>query len=133
MLFKKAGTVTITVTASDSIGKSARVKIVYSPLVSKVVIYDPSGADISEKSITVKTPECQLKAAAEPSDASQKFKWESSNTDIASVNSSGKVFFKKNGTVTVTVTATDGSGKFSRTELTYGYVDISGMPGLIIK
>ena len=52
-----------------------------------------------------------LKAKAVPSDAAQSFQWKSSNKDVATVSSKGKVTAKAAGTVKITAAATDGSGK----------------------
>jgi len=49
---------------------------------------------------------------AKPSDATNKaVTWKSSNTKIATVDKNGKVKAVKKGTVTITATAKDGSGK----------------------
>lgn len=53
-----------------------------------------------------------LKVTAKPSDATNKaVTWKSSNTKIATVDKNGKVKAVKKGTVTITATAKDGSGK----------------------
>ena len=66
-----------------------------------------------------KTNTYQLSPTIKPADSDEytvnrTLKWTSSNTKYATVNSSGKVTFKKAGlgkTVTITAKATDGSGK----------------------
>ena len=117
--FKKAGTVTITATAADGSNKSAWVKLTYAPPVENVKIMNSSGTDITGKTLKIKSTSYQLKAAAEPAIASQKFTWKSSNTGIATVDANGKVTFKKSGTVTITATASDGSKKSAAVKLTF--------------
>lgn len=107
---KKAGkTVTITATAKDGSGKAATYKI--TPVKEKV-----KGIKISGKK-TVKAGK-SLKLIAKVSttgkNANKVVVWKSSNEKYATVNSKGKVMAKKAGKgkkVTITATATDGSGK----------------------
>lgn len=57
----------------------------------------------------------QLHVAIKPDDASVKdVVWESNDSSIAFVDSTGKVFAKNAGTTFITATATDGSGKSCR-------------------
>ena len=76
-----------------------------------VKIMNAAGVDITGKTVPVSGTSYQLKASAVPSNAPQNFTWSSSSTDIASVDPSGNVTFRKNDTVTITAEAADGSGK----------------------
>ena len=89
------------------------------PPATAVTIQNASGTNITGKAITIDTTDYQLKAAAAPKQAEQKFTWKSSAADIAAVSSAGKVSFKKVGTVTITTTAADGSKKYANVKLTY--------------
>lgn len=61
----------------------------------------------------------QLTATVLPDDASNKgVTWESSDTSVVTVDADGKVTAVKAGTVTITATAQDGSGKSGSLELT---------------
>ncbi len=118
--FKKAGTVTITVTAKDNSGVKAtfKVKCVSVPATA-VKIKNAGGTVINGKTITTKKAVVQFTAAAVPANAKQVFTWTSSNTNIATVTSAGKVTFKKPGTVTIRAAAKDNSGKKASFKLTY--------------
>jgi len=72
------------------------------------------GASISAKGGTV-----QLTANVTPSNANNKnVTWTSSNATIATVNTSGKVTAKTNGTVTIRATAQDGSVVYGEKTIT---------------
>ena len=117
--FKKAGTVTVTAAAADGSNKSASVKLSYTPLASSVSIQDESGKDITGKTSDAGSRVLQLKAAASPAGALQKFTWKGSDDTVGTVDANGKVTFKKAGKLTVTVTAADGSKKSAKTTLSY--------------
>ena len=71
--------------------------------------------------------ETQLTATVTPEDASIKtVTWSSSNTSVATVDSTGKVTGVSAGTATITVTTTDG-GKTATCEITVGEVAVTGI------
>lgn len=101
---KKAGTVVITVRTSDG-GKTATCTYTVKPLVSEVKLNKTTSSLGIGKSET-------LTATIFPTDAFDKsLTWNSSDTAIATVDQNGKVTGKTDGTVTITATAKDGSGK----------------------
>ena len=112
---KATGTVTITCTAKDGSGKKATCKItVIKPTVkaTKITIN-------KTKATLVKGEKISLKATVTPTNATNKaVTWKSSNTKIATVSSTGKVTAKATGTVTITCTAKDGSGKKATCKIT---------------
>ena len=112
---KATGTVTITCTAKDGSGKKATCKItVIKPTVkvTKITIN-------KTKATLVKGENISLKATVTPTNATNKaVTWKSSNTRIATVSSTGKVTAKAVGTVTITCTAKDGSGKKATCKIT---------------
>ena len=100
----KEGTVTITATSSN--GKVATVKV------TVTVDYIPVEKIILDKSeTTVKTNEnVTIKATVVPENATDKnVIWTSSDENIATADSNGKVTGIKEGTVTITATTIDGS------------------------
>ena len=99
--FKKPGEIGIMVTAKDGSGKHAEVTVTY----RSIKIQNSSGTDVTGKTVTTKVPNYQLKATAAPKlwEVEEFLIWKLNNPDIASVNSAGKVSFRKAGTVTVTV------------------------------
>ena len=112
---KLAGTATITCTAKDGSGVKATCKItVKNPVVkvTKVTLNKTTATLAPKEALT-------LKATVTPTNATNKaVTWKSSNTKIATVSSSGKVTAKAAGTVTITCTAKDGSGKKATCKIT---------------
>ena len=112
---KAVGAVTITCTAKDGSGVKATCKVtVKNPVVkvSKITLNKTSAS-------LVKGDTLALKATVTPTNATNKaVTWKSSNTKIATVSSSGKVTAKAAGTVTITCTAKDGSGKKATCKIT---------------
>ncbi len=94
---KSAGTATITVTSRN--GKSASVDI------TVIEIVKPQSVTVSPASVTLKIGESKtIAATVKPDNAKDKsVKWSSSNTAIATVDNSGKITGKKEGTATITV------------------------------
>ena len=115
--FSRAGTVTVTAEASDGSGVSASVTLRYvsgAPQITAVKILDPDGEEVTGKTLTIHSAEYQLTAAAEPEEAAPVFTWSSGNEGIASVDADGKVSFRKAGTVTITVEASDAADAENR-------------------
>ena len=104
----------------ENTGYDGRIKLFTNNLqqTTAVTIQDTDGHDIPGGSKTINTASYQLKAAAEPAEAAQRFSWTSSNTDIAAVNGNGKVTFHSAGTVTVTAAALDDSDRSASVTLT---------------
>ena len=107
----KAGTATITVTTEDG-GKTATCNVTVTD--SDISITDPvisvTGVSLNKNSLSLeKGSDETLIATVTPSNATNKnVTWRSSNTSVATVNSSGKVTAVKAGTATITVTTEDG-------------------------
>ena len=99
------GETTITATAGE---KSATCKVV----VSKKVIAVES-IELNKTELPLKEGESEkLFAVIKPDDATDKsVAWSSSNTNVATVDQSGKVTAKAKGTATIKAEAQDGSGK----------------------
>lgn len=99
----------MTITAKTANGKTAKIKL----KVSKANVKASKVKITGSKTMSLKKKKTQtLKATITPaSAANQKVTWKSSNKKIATVNSKGKVTAKKTGSVTITVTAKDGSKK----------------------
>lgn len=100
---KKAGTVTITCTSVDNPMAKKTCKV--------TVKVKTTGVELNAASVKkYQYKTYQLKATVLPSDATnKKVTWTSSNTKVATVDSNGKVTFKKAGTAYITCT-TNNSG-----------------------
>ena len=105
-------TVTVTAAAKDGSGVTAEQEITVNPLSYGVEIKRPNASenttlvwDMAEKNIL------RLSAKVYPLSARQDVTWKSSNAKIASIDADGKITFLKAGSVTITATANDGSGK----------------------
>jgi uncharacterized protein YjdB len=98
---KKAGTATITATASDGSGAVAQAGV--------TVLQKVASLDIGPSSARMFVGESRrLKALALPADSSDKgVRWASSNLSVATVDSAGNVLALKAGSVVVTAVATD--------------------------
>lgn len=103
------GQATITATSNDpTVNGNAPKRNACTVTVRQAV----TGITLNETSITLnKGYQRQLKATVNPTNATlRNVTWESSNPNVATVNSSGYVTAKAPGTVTITCSATDGSG-----------------------
>lgn len=104
------GTATITAVSIDG-GKSTSANVTVSTPVS--------GISLSPASLNLNVNQtAQLSATIQPSTASNRnVTWSSSNTQVATVNSSGRVTARSGGTATITATAADG-GKTATASVT---------------
>ena len=104
----KAGTADITVTTADG-GKEAACKVTVANAAENVKV---NSITINGSSNMTVNGEQTLTATVKPDDASNKtVTWSSSNTEMATVDqNTGKVTALKEGKVTITATAADGSG-----------------------
>ena len=106
----------------DANAKTVTITAKATTYITKVVVTPDSGVKdtkVTDVAVTASTSlECvgvglTLKATVGPGDATNKsVKWSSSDTEVGEIDAyTGRVTFKKEGTVTFTATATDGSGK----------------------
>ncbi len=108
----KKGTVTITATAADGSKKYASCKVTVRQPVTSVKLNKTTLTLNRGKSFT-------LRATAAPSNANNKnVRWTTSNKAVATVTAKGVVKGIKKGTVTITATAADGSGKKATCRIT---------------
>lgn len=97
------GTCTITCTAADGSGKSDKCTVNIKQPITKIAI--SGNSSINSGSTTL------LVATVTPSNATNRnVTWSSSNTNVATVNSAGKVTGVNPGKATIKCTANDGSG-----------------------
>ena len=105
----KAGTVTVTLKASDGSNKSVKLKVKFQTLMEDFTL-------TAEKTQIRSGEKLQLTASE-----AGKFTWTSGDAAVVTVSSSGKVTAKtvyENTDVTITATAKDGSGKTASLKLT---------------
>ena len=126
-------TVTVQAAAKDGSGVTAQQDITVNPLSYGVEIKRPNASenttlvwDMADRNVI------QLSAKVYPLSAEQSVTWKSSNAKVASIDASGKITCLKAGTVTITATANDGSGKKASFKLqivklmkSLGLVDVS--------
>jgi uncharacterized protein YjdB len=100
---KSSGKATITVKAKDGSGKAATLIVTVTTPVKSV--------SLAETNVTkVVGSDYQMLTTILPSDATnKKLAYSSSNSNLATVDESGKVSLKKEGTVTITASSTDGT------------------------
>lgn len=103
---KVSGITTITVTAVSK--QNSAIRATHTVTIRPVT----TGLAISAPRLTIDlaSPTLQLTAKCIPEDASQQVTWSTSNKRIATVDANGVVTALKAGTVTITATATDGTG-----------------------
>lgn len=102
---KTAGKAVITVKAADGSGKQDTIAVTVGTPVTKVSV--PSKTVTADAGTTY-----QMNAKVSPANASVKtLEYTSSDTNLATVDKKGKVTLKNPGTVKITATAADGSGK----------------------
>ena len=139
--------VTIVATAKDGSGVTGEYALTVYPRVTKVDIatlgaYDPSKAvtlDISDVADT--NGMLPLAASVLPDEASQALVWKTSNTQVATIVRVGDNTYlkllKPTTSVTLTATATDGSGAYDNVKLTVTSlpqeVTIAGASGVATK
>lgn len=130
-------TVTVQAAAKDGSGVTAQQVITVNPLSYGVEIKRPNASenttlvwDMADQNVI------QLSAKVYPLSAEQSVTWKSSNAKVASIDASGKITCLKAGTVTITATANDGSGKKASFKLQIvklmkflGLVDVSVASG----
>ena len=107
-------TVTVQAAAKDGSGVTAEQEITVNPLSYGVEIKRPNA---SENTTLVwdmaadGNDTMQLSAKVYPLTAQQDVTWKSSSRKVATIDETGKITFLKAGSVTITATAGDGSGK----------------------
>jgi len=119
---KAQGTATITATATDGSGKKGTATATVYPVLVTGVSVSPSAASLAVGGTTT------LSVSVSPSNATNKaVTWASWNPGVASVDGSGRVTAKAPGTVTITATAADGSGKTGQATVTVSPVLVSSV------
>ncbi|WP_163410272.1 pectate lyase [Flavobacterium ajazii] len=112
----KNGNVKVTATAKDGSGIKAEKNYTVSGITEPVVLIQ--SITINQVSITDGKP-IQLSTQIAPANATNKtLTWTTSSQAIAPINAEGVLTPKMNGTVTVTATSADGSGKSAQLQIT---------------
>ena len=104
--------VVITASANDGSGIAAQHTIYVTPAISKMQV--TANEEIVSGKVVIdvtENPTIDLGMYIEPADACQDVTWKSSSTRYATVDENGVVTAKRTGTVKITATAADGSGK----------------------
>jgi len=103
--------VTVYAKAKDGSGVVGSAVVTITPAAQKVVL-QADGQETAEVVLDIGTsPVLQLSSRVEPADALQRVKWTTSSSSTAKVDENGVLTALKTGTVTVTATAQDGTGK----------------------
>ncbi len=121
----KAATVRVYADAKDGNSYSWE-DILVVPMTSAIEVFGPFGAggrnmDVSNTTVTwdmLYSDSFTLNAVSYPYDAMQDVTWKSSSAKIAEIDEQGNVTCNGSGTVTITATAKDGSGKKATFKLT---------------
>ena len=120
---KAEGTTTITCKANDGSGVKASLSLT----VSKPIYITTISLNSSIESLDVGATK-QLSAEVYPSDATNKsVTWSSSNTNVATISSTGLVTAIAEGTVTITCKANDGSGVKATCKVTVNNVYVTSI------
>jgi PelA/Pel-15E family pectate lyase len=116
------GTVIVTATAKDGSGISAQSTITISGVKATIILVESltiTGSDITDGK------EKQLSVNVLPSGATNKTVTWAVSSPIATISNQGLLTPKLNGTVTVTATAADGSGKVGQSTITISGVTVA--------
>jgi len=111
---RKAGSATITATAADGSGMSDSITITVKAVAVTSVIIQKGGETITNQSFSLDLAgvnTIDFDAITGPDGASPNVEWISSAPTIATVDQDGVVMGLRNGMVTVTARAADGSGR----------------------
>lgn len=109
------GTTYVNAIAKDGSNKRARVLVIVGPKVQKITL-NKSSVTLSRGA---KNRTFQLKKSIKNKNATYKaVAWNTSNKNVATVNSNGKVTIKRRGKVVITVKAKDGSNKLAKCKVT---------------
>lgn len=109
------GTTYVNAIAKDGSNKRARVLVIVGPKVQKITL-NKSSVTLSRGA---NNRTFQLKKSIKNKNATYKaVAWNTSNKNVATVNSNGKVTIKHRGKVVITVKAKDGSNKLAKCKVT---------------